>query len=319
MKKLISVCVPCRNEVGNVAPLSEEIVKQLEQLPQYDFEIIFIDNCSEDGTQDILREICAKDNRIKAILNAKNFPYGSGLHVIFQAHGDCVISIPADFQIPVELIPEMITAWERGAKVVALQKKSGKHDKIRFIRKLYYRMSKQFSDHDSLPGFTGSGLYDKSFITMCKTRHDPLIWSNMYHMVAQYAAPLVKKVYHEQPRRSGKTNNSVNNLIDTAIMRFTTISDVFPRYAILAGLLTGVASLFISFYYLIRKLLDWHNFPLGMAPLIIGMFFLGAIQLIFLGIMGEYILKINKRQKNEPHVIEKERINFEDISDENKE
>jgi len=131
-------------------------------------------------------------------------------------------------------------------------------------------------------------------------------------MVSQYAAPLVKLVYQEQPRRSGKTNHKAMSLIDGAIRRFVGVSDVAPRYAILSGLTMGVVSLLISVYYLVRKLIDWANFPIGIAPLVIGVFFLGAMQLIFLGIMGEYILNINKRQKNEPHVVEQERVNFSD-------
>ena len=312
LKKLISVCVPCRNEESNVQPLAEQLVKHLEQYSKYDFEIIFIDNCSTDNTQDMLRKICAESKKIKAIFNAKNFPEGSGLHVLFQAHGDCIISIPADFQVPLELIPKMIEEWEKNTTVVALIRKPGKSDKINFIRKIYYKMSKLFSNQDTMTGFTGSGLYDKSFIDICKTVNDPLL--SIRFMVTHYAASLVKLTYHEKPRRSGKSNHSHVSLVNVAIMRFIRVSDAVPHFAIITGLVMGLISILISIYYLVRKILDWYNFPIGIAPLVIGMFFLGAIQLIFIGIIGEYILMINKRQKNNPLVIEKERINFSSIS-----
>lgn len=309
MRKLISVCIPCRNEVDNVQPMAEELIRLLDRISQYDFEIIFIDNCSVDGTQEVLRKICAGDKRVKAILNAKNFPDGSGMHVLFQARGDCIISIPADFQVPVEFVTQMISEWEMGAKVVALLKISGKHDKIRLMRKLYYAMSKRFSNQDMLSGFTGSGLYDKGFIDMCKARNDPLL--SIRNMVTRYAVPLITLQYQEMPRRSGKSNHSVSSLVDVAIKRFTRVSDVVPKYAILTGISMGVVSFLIAIYYLIRKLSDWYHFPVGMAPVVIGMFFLGALQLIFIGVIGEYVLLINERQINKPRVIEKERINFD--------
>ena len=309
MKKLITICVPCRNEVDNVQPLAKELITVLEKNKKYRFEIIYIDNFSDDGTQEKLRELCKEDKRIKAILNAKNFPVGSGLHVLYQASGDCVISIPADFQVPLAVIPEMIEEWGKGASVVALIKKAEKRDRLRFIRKLYYAMSKKLSDNDTLPGFTGSGLYDRKFLELCKSCNDSLL--SIRNMVVKYASPLVKLNYVEQVRRSGKSNQSATSLIDTALKRFVLISNVAPQYAIVTGLLVGLGSLGISLYYLIRKLIDWANFPVGIAPLIIGMFFLGSVQLIFLGLMGQYIMNIHERQKNQPLVVEKERLNFD--------
>jgi len=308
LKKIISVCVPCRNEVSNVQPMAEELVTLLNRYEHYEFEIIFIDNYSDDGTRDKLREICAGDKRIKAILNAKNFPEGSGMHVLFQAHGDCVISIPADFQVPLGLVNQMIEEWEKGAKVVALAKISTRRDKVKLFRKMYYAISRRFSNQDILIGFTGSGLYDKSFLDICKACHDPIL--SIRYMVTHYASVLKKLEYHEKPRRSGKSKHSAGSMINVAIMRFIRVSDIAPHFSILLGMFMGFASLLIAVYYLVRKLIDWDNFPMGTAPLVIGMFFLGAVQLIFLGLMGEYILLINKRQKNEPLVVESERINF---------
>jgi glycosyltransferase involved in cell wall biosynthesis len=309
MKK-VSICIPCYNEVGNVQPLSENIFSCMEQIPQYDFEIIFIDNCSTDGTQNILRELCSKNKRIKAILNANNFPYGSGLYVLYQAHGDCIITIPADFQVPVELLPEMIAEWENNATVVALIKKTGKHDDFRVFREIYYKVSGKLTNQVVLPGFTGAGLYDKSFIKLCSSLNDPLI--SLQHMIIKYASSLVKITYNERPRRSGKSKNNFYTLINIAITRFISLSDIVPHFAIIGGLGMGIISFLVSIYYLVRKLIDWQHFPVGIAPLVIGMFFLGSIQLIFIGLIGEYVIMINERQKNKPLVLEKERINFED-------
>ena len=311
MKKKVSVCIACRNEVGNVQPLAEELIKQLEQLPQFSFEIIFADNCSLDGTQDKLREICAKDTRIKAILNAKNYPYNSGWNAMLHAQGDCVIIIPADFQVPVELVPKMIIEWEKGAMVVALIKKLARKNKLRFIRRLYYAMSSNLSGRETLSGYSG-GLFDKSFMEMCKVRNDPLITFSLDNMILNFAYPLIRLEYDEKPRRSGKSNHSFISLIDIAIMRYVSTARVGAHFAIIAGLGMGAVSFLLSIYYLVRKLLDWHHFPVGIAPLVIGMFFLGSVQLVFLGLIGEYVMLINERQKNMPFVTEKERINFED-------
>ena len=309
MKKLISVCIPCRNEAENVKPLAEEIIKHVEQFQQYNFEVLFSDNCSTDGTQNRLREICSGDKRVKAILNARNFPLNSAVNLFFQAKGNCVIFLPADFQVPLKLIPEMLAEWEKGTTVVALVKKVGKHDKLRLFRKLYYKMADMFSGQDTLSGFTGNGLYDRSFVDMCKELKDPLF--SIQSMIVNYAATWVKLRYDENPRRSGKSNNSFFALMEIAVMRFTRVSDIAPRYAIYSGIGMGIISFFISIYYLVRKLLDWHNFPLGIAPIVIGVFFLGAVQLIFIGLIGEYVIMINERQKNKPLVVEKERINFD--------
>jgi glycosyltransferase involved in cell wall biosynthesis len=308
MKK-VSICIPCYNEVGNVQPLSEELVSCMGQIPQYDFEIIFIDNCSTDGTQGVLRKICSRDKRIKAILNAKNYPRGSGLHAIFQALGDCIIYIPADFQVPVMLVPQMIAEWEKGADVVVLIKETDKHDKLRVFRNFYYKLSGMLTNQTILPGFTGSGLFSRSFIELCRSLNDPLF--SMQYMIVHYAASLVKITYKERPRRSGKSKNNFLTLVYIAIIRFIWVSDIVPHLAIIAGLILGLVSFLISIYYFIRKLLDWQNFPIGIAPLIIGVFFLGSVQLIFTGLIGEYVIMINERQKNKPLVLEKERINFD--------
>lgn len=309
MNKLISICIPCRNEVDNVKPLAKEILNICDQYHNYDFEIIYIDNCSTDGTQDKLREMCSDEKRIKVILNAKNFPGGSGWYAMLQAKGDCIIYIPADFQVPPSLIPDMIKEWENGATVVPLIKRIGKYDKLRLFRKIYYKVSGVLSNQEILPGFTGSGLFEKDFIDICRNLNDPLF--SMQYMITYYAKSVKKIEYNEQPRRSGKSNNSFKFLMHIAIIRYIHTSDKAPHYAIISGIIMGIISFLISIYYFVRKLIDWDHFPVGIAPLVIGMFFLGAIQLIFIGVIGEYVITIGERQKNKPYVIEKERINFD--------
>jgi polyisoprenyl-phosphate glycosyltransferase len=315
MKK-VSIVIPCRNEVLNVEPISEEVTALMQKShAQYAYEILFIDNCSDDGTQDRIRILCAKDKRVKAILNGKNFPNTSALHALYEADGDAVILIPADFQVPVPTISEMIKAWEAGAMVVAPIKRTSKSDKIRFIRKIYYFLSRKLSQQDTLSGFTGAALYEKRFLDLCKATEDPLI--SMQNMMIRYADPLVKIQYQEQPRRSGRSKSGLGYLIDTAIVRFIGVSNVLPKFAVMTGLGMGAVSLIIGFYYLIKKLTNWYNFPLGIAPMVVGMFFLGSIQLIFIGMLSAYILMINERQMKKPLVVEKERINFEPNDKEN--
>jgi len=314
MKK-VSIVIPCRNEVLNVEPISEEVTALMQSYTQYTYEILFIDNCSTDGTQDRLRIVAKKDKRIKVILNGKNFPNTSALHALYEASGDCIILIPADFQVPVALIADMLKAWEDGAMVVAPIKKNSRTDKIRSFRKVYYWMSSKLSNQDTLPGFTGAALYTRQFLDLCKSTEDPLI--SMQDMIIRYADPIVKLHYQEQPRRSGRSKSGFGYLIDTAIIRFIGVSNILPKFAVMTGLGMGGISLIIGIYYLIRKLIDWYNFPMGIAPMVVGMFFLGSIQLIFIGMLSAYILMINERQMKKPLVLEKERINF-DLDNEDK-
>jgi len=206
-------------------------------------------------------------------------------------------------------VGDMIRAWENGAMVVAPIKQNSKSDKIRALRKIYYWLSSRLSEQDTLPGFNGSALYSRAFMDLCKATEDPLI--SMQNMVIRYADPIVKLHYQEQPRRSGKSKSGAGYLIDTAINRFIGVSNVLPKYAVMTGLGMGLISLLIAIYYLVRKLIDWYNFPMGIAPIVVGMFMLGSIQLIFIGTLAAYILMINERQMKKPLVIEKERINFD--------
>ena len=310
MKK-ISIMVPCYNEEENVVPLSEALIAMFEKdLPQYDYEILFIDNDSRDTTRVKLRALCENNKKIKAIFNAKNFgQFNSPYYGMLQTTGDCTISMVCDFQDPVELIPQYLEAWEQGYKIVIGIKTSSKENPIMYhLRSLYYKMIKRFSDVEQIEHFTGSGLYDKDFIRVLRDLKDPTPF--LRGIVAELGYKR-KEIPYEQPeRRAGKTHNNFIRLYDAAMLSFTSYTKIGLRMATFLGMGCGAISAVIGLIYLIMKLVLWDTFAAGMAPVLIGMFFLGSVQLFFLGFIGEYVLSINQRVMNRPLVIEEERINF---------
>ena len=312
MKK-ISIMIPCYNEEENVIPMSEAIVDLFNtELTSYDYELLFIDNCSTDKTREYLRMICGKNKHIKAIFNARNFgQFNSPYYGLLQTTGDCVVSMCCDFQDPIELIPKYIKEWENGNKIVIGIKTSSKESKIMYkLRSLYYKIIKKYSDVEQIEHFTGSGLYDKSFIDVLRDLKDPTPF--MRGLVAELGFAR-KEIPYEQPqRRAGKTHNNWYTLYDAAMLSFTSYTKIGLRLATFMGILAGTGSFIVAIIYLILKLTHWNSFTAGMAPVVIGMFFLGGIQLFFLGFIGEYILSINKRVMNRPLVVEEERINFEE-------
>lgn len=310
MKK-VSILIPCYNEEENVRPMSEEIVNLFEnELIQYDYELLFIDNDSPDQTRVILRDICKKNKHIKAIFNAKNFgQFNSPYYGMLQTTGDCTISMVCDFQDPVELIPQYLEAWEEGYKIVIGIKTSSKENPIMYyLRSIYYKIIKKFSDVEQIEHFTGSGLYDRDFVQVLKNLKDPTPF--LRGIVAELGYKR-KEIPYEQPeRRAGKTHNNFYRLYDAAMLSFTSYTKIGLRMATFLGMGCGIISAIIGLVYLIMKLVLWDSFMAGMAPVVIGMFFLGSIQLFFLGFLGEYILSMNQRIMNRPLVIEEERINF---------
>lgn len=310
MKK-ISILIPCYNEEDNVVPMSEAIVKLFTtELKAYDYELLFIDNDSHDNTRPLLREICAKNPKIKAIFNAKNFgQFNSPYYGILQTTGDCTISMVCDFQDPIELIPQYIKEWENGYKIVIGIKTSSKENPIMYhLRGLYYKFIKKFSDVEQIEHFTGSGLYDRDFVEVLRNLKDPTPF--LRGIVAELGYRR-KEIPYEQPkRRAGKTHNNFYSLYDAAMLSITSYTKIGLRLCTFFGVFCGTASVIIGLIYLIMKLVKWNSFAPGMAPVLIGMFFLGAIQLFFIGFIGEYILSINQRVMNRPLVVEEERINF---------
>ena len=310
MKK-ISVLIPCYNEAENVGPISRAVTEILEkELPQYDYELVFIDNDSTDGTRNIIRGLCADNPRIKAILNARNFgQFNSPYYGMLQVTGDCVIEMVADFQDPVEMIPKYIHEWEKGYKIVIGIKTSSKENRLMYwLRSCYYKTIKKLSDVEQIEHFTGSGLYDREFIEVLRNLDDPTPF--LRGIVAELGYRR-KEIPYEQPRRrAGKTHNNFYRLYDAAMLSVTSYTKAGLRLATIFGSICAVVSMLIAMVYLVMKLIWWDRFPAGMAPMLIGMLFLGSVQLFFIGFLGEYIMSINQRVMKRPLVIEEERINF---------
>ena len=314
MKK-ISVMIPCYNETENVIPISEAVVDILEkQLSEYDYELVFIDNASTDGTRDKLRMICANNKKIKAIFNVTNFgQFNSPFHGMCECTGDCVITMCCDFQDPVEMIPIFVKKWEEGHRIVSGVKTSSKESPILYLlRTIYYKMIKNMSSVKMIEHFTGFGLYDKTFISLLRELDDPIPF--IRGIVAEYGEGFnMVQVEYEQPkRRAGKTHNNFYTLYDAAMLSITSYTKVSLRIATFIGLFSSFVSIIIALVYLVLKLVDWYGFNAGSAPVVIGVFLLGGIQLFFIGLIGEYILNINTRVIHRPIVVEEERINFEE-------
>lgn len=312
MKK-ISVLIPCYNEVENVVPMSEAVVKILtEELSQYDYELVFIDNCSTDGTRDKLEEICAGNKKIKAIFNVTNFgQFNSPFYGMCQTTGDCTISMCCDFQDPVEMLPQFVKEWENGYKIVSAIKTSSKENPIiRLLRTIYYKMIRNMSDVKMIEHFTGFGLYDRTFIELLKQLDDPMPF--LRGIVAEYGFSRKEIEYQQAKRRAGKTKNNFYTLYDAAMLSITSYTKVGLRLATILGFVSSGVSLLIALVYLILKLVNWYDFQAGYAPMIIGVYVLGSLQLFFIGLLGEYILNINSRVIHRPLVVEEKRINFDE-------
>ncbi len=312
MKK-ISIVIPTYNEQENVGAMTEKLTEIMNtSLPQYDYEIIFIDNHSKDGTRKILRRLCAADKKVKAIFNARNFgQLRSPVHGLKQAYGDCVIRLNADFQDPPELIPEFVHKWEEGSKIViGIKSKTDENFFMSFVRKKYYKLLRKITDIGHIENFTGFGLYDRDFVNIVRDIHDPVPY--LRGMIAELGYDYETITYERPRRRAGKSKNNFYSLYDYAMVGITSYSKVVMRIATFFGFGVGVLSLIVALVYFILKLIHWDWFRSGIAPLVIGVFFLGGVELFFIGLLGEYVLSINSRVLDRPLVIEEERLNFED-------
>lgn len=309
--KIVSVMVPTYNEEGNVLPLYNAIINEFKnQLPEYDYEILFIDNCSKDSTRDKLMSICNNDKKVKAIFNARNFGQNnSPFYGLLNTSGDCAICICADFQEPVEMIHRFVQEWEKGYKIVCGIKTSSKENHFMYsIRSLYYKLIKKFSDIDQIEHFTGFGLYDRCFINVLKSLDEPMPF--LRGLVAELGFKRTEITFEQQLRKYGRSHNNFYTLYDNAMISITSYTKFGLRLAVFVGTITGLLSLCIGIIYLILKLMYWNRFQAGLAPILIGMLFLGAMQLFFIGFIGEYILSINQRSMKRPLVIEEKRVNF---------
>lgn len=310
-RKTISILIPCYNEEENARPIYEAVRDELKRsCGAYDHEILFIDNKSQDRTREIITQICREDKNVKAIFNSRNFgQFNSPFYGLLQTTGDCSIILCADFQDPVEMIPKFVREWENGYRVVIGQKTNSKENKlIYFLRGCYYKLIRKMSNVDMIEQFTGFGLYDKSFLDVLRNLGDPIPF--IRGMVAELG-PEYKVIPYTQPqRRAGKTSNNFYTLFDAAMLSFTSYTKVGMRVAEFAGFGIALLSFAFGLFYLIAKLLYWDSFTAGYAPTMIAVFFMGGVQLAFLGFLGEYIMSMNTRIMNRPLVIEEKRLNF---------
>lgn len=305
--------IPCYNEEENARPIYEAVRDELlRSCPNYDYEILFIDNKSQDRTREIIREICKEDPRVKAIFNAKNFgQFNSPYYGILQTTGDCTITMCADFQDPVEMIPQFVSEWEKGYKIVIGRKTESKENPfVYFLRGCYYKLIKKMSSCEQIEQFTGFGLYDSSFVQTMRDLKDP---TPFIRGIVAELGPERKEIEYTQPqRRAGKTHNNWYSLYDAAMLSFTSYTKVGLRLATFIGFISAGISFLIGLIYLIAKICFWNSFTMGYAPMMIAVFFMGGIQLGFLGFMGEYIMAMNTRIMNRPLVVEEERLNFDE-------
>lgn len=311
MKKTICFSLPCYNEKNNIEPLVNGIISLFEERynNKYNLIVQFIDNNSNDGTIDEIRRMCNLHHEVRAILNAKNFPMTSGYYGILQSSGDCVIVIPSDFQVPLFVIPELINKWENGKSIVVLRKISTKEKERLFnFRKAFYKLSDIFTENKVIDGYNGCGLYESKFIEICRKTGDNV--PNFIQLVSTLGYNMDEVLYHEEKRKHGRTKNNIYTLISIAIDRFISMSNFAPKAATIIGFIMSILSFMIGVVYVILKLFFWYDYPAGTTPILIGVYFIGSIQIFMIGLIGEYIVKINARVMNRPLVVEKERINF---------
>jgi glycosyltransferase involved in cell wall biosynthesis len=309
---LLTILTPCFNEEGNVREVYQQVKAAMQTLPGYDYEHLFIDNASQDKTVAILRELAAADKRVKVIVNTRNFGHvRSPYYAFLQASGDAVMSCVADLQDPPELIPQFVRKWEEGYKVVIGVKQGSKESWLMSrTRKLYYGLvTRLSSDVELVQHFTGFGLYDREVIEQFRSTDEQ--YPYFRGLVCDFGYERAEIDYVQPARTQGRTKNDFFSLYDIAMLGITNHSKVPLRLATMAGFTISVLSLLVAIGYLIAKLMFWNELQLGTAPLLMGIYFFGAVQLFFIGILGEYIGAIHTQVHKRPLVVEKERINFD--------
>lgn len=309
-RKKISVLVPCYNEEENVIPISQAIIEQIEKLEKYDYELIFIDNCSQDTTREKLEALCGENKKIKAIFNARNFgQFNSPFYGYKQTNGDCMITLCCDFQDPPEVIPRLVEEWEKGAKIVCAVKKTSKENRlIRGLRTIYYKLIKKMSEVEQIEHFTGFGLYDKDFVQVIKDLDDsaPFIRG----IVAELGFKKVEISYEQAKRRAGKTSNNFSRLYDAAMLSFTTYTKSPIRWFMFFGIFVAVLSFLSLVCFSVLLGLGYKAFELGVILSAIGLF--SSVSYIGISVIGEYLLNVKTKVSKRPLVIEEKRINFDE-------
>lgn len=303
----VGLVLPCYNEEANVDELYERIVQVFEGLPAYSFEILFIDNASTDGTANALKALADRDHRVKVIVNARNFGHiRSPFHAILESAGDCVIAMCTDLQDPPELIPQFLEQWERGASMVLGQKRTSQESPSFFaLRSLYYKLARAMSEVPLLEHVTGFGLYDRRVVEIMRGFADPYPYGR--GMIAEIGLPYTLIPYDQPLRKRGITKNNIHTLVDLAILGITSHSKIPLRVATIAGFLLGGLSLIVALGFLVLKLIFWYSLPAGYAPAVIGIFFLGSVQIFLIGLLGEYVGAVLTQVRKRPLVVELER------------
>lgn len=312
-RKMVSIMVPCYNEEENVIPLSEAIIAEFaKSLPEYDYEILFIDNHSTDTTREKLEALCAENPRIKAIFNIRNFgQFSSPYYGICQTSGDCTIPLCADFQDPIEMIPKLVHKWEEGYKVICAVKSTSREGKvIRFLRTCYYKLMQKTSSVEQIAHFTGFGLYDKTFVDVLRDLDDPTPF--LRSVVTELGFKRTTIEYEQAQRRAGKTHNNFSTLYDAAMLSFTTYTKFPIRWFTYLGIFLGILSGAGLVTCGVLALLDKYVGLWAIASLI-GLF--GSINTVFIGIIGEYVLNVKGKILKRPLVIEEKRINLPEKKD----
>ncbi len=310
-RKTISIITPCYNEEGNVLNLYNQVREVMAGIGRYEYEHIFIDNASADNTVAILKMIAANDPNVKVIVNARNFGHiRSPIHALFQARGDAMIGIVADLQDPPPMIADLIAEWEKGAYCVLGIKRTSEENSVMFwLRKQYYKLAERLSSIETIQNYTGFGLYDRKVVDLVKSFDDP--YPYFRGMIAEIGLPTVKLLYDQPARTAGITKNNWYTLYDIGMLGIINHSKVPLRLATFAGFAGALLSFLVALGYLAAKLIYWYTFTVGVAPMIIGLFFLQSIMLVFLGIMGEYVGAIYTQLQHRPYAVELERINFD--------
>jgi polyisoprenyl-phosphate glycosyltransferase len=314
IRKTVTVLTPCYNEAENVEPLYERVRAVFEPLREYSYEHLFIDNASTDGTRDILRQLAARDKRVKVILNTRNFGHvRSPYYALLQCRGDAVIGMAADLQDPPELIPAFLEKWREGYKVVLGVKASSEESRFMFsIRRLGYSVIDRLSEVRQVRNNTGFGLFDRTFVSVLRRLSDP--YPYFRGIVAELGFTYATIPYNQPKRTRGVTKNNLYRLYDLGVQGIVNHSKIPLRLATMLGFVSSVVTFTTALVYLVMKLLFWYRLPIGVAPVIIGLFCVASVQLFFLGVLGEYVGSIYTQVRNRPLVVEQERINFDEAA-----
>jgi len=307
----VTVVTACYNEEENVEEVYRRVRKQFARLHRYTYEHLFIDNASTDGTVPILRRLAKTDKKVKVIVNARNFGHiRSGYHALLQARGEAIIAMASDLQDPPRLIKDFVAKWEQGYKVVMAVKKESEESRLMHgLRRLYYRLLSRLSDVDLVEQYTGFGLYDRQVIDIIRKLDDP--YPYFRGLIADLGFDAAQVEFVQPKRQRGKTKSNFYVLFDMALLGMTSYSKVPLRLATMLGFASAGVSLLAALFYFVYKLVYWKSFSLGLAPVVVGIFFFSSVQLFFLGIVGEYVGSIHTLVRKMPLVVERERINFD--------